>query len=339
MPAQASSAKPLGVVHLVRAGNDVKLFERFLESYVRTPAGIEHELVLLFKGFTSDRDVASYLDLASDASPRPVRVDDKGFDLTAYQKAAHLCEYAHLCFLNSHSIVLDPGWLAKLRGGLGAHIGVAGATGSWQSVLSAGRYRLYLPSPYSAVLPSRGWYAAQMAALAAAMSASGWRHPSLHARALKLPLRLWELAYGQVAFLPFPARHVRTNAFLIAGEVMRRLRLSPIHRKWQAWRLESGRDSMTQQLAAMGLESVVVGRDGVAYTPAEWHRSNAFWQERQQNLLVADNQTEAYRLGDLERRRLLAFMAWATDARPLPDSKGSPPHEAPEEATRDTVVP
>src|SRR5665213_1673531 len=47
------------VVHLVRAANGIEPFRAFLESYVRHPAGLQHELVLLFKGFSSDREAAS----------------------------------------------------------------------------------------------------------------------------------------------------------------------------------------------------------------------------------------------------------------------------------------
>ena len=41
------------VVHLVRAGNQPELLERFLASYRRHPAGHPHRLVIVCKGFAS----------------------------------------------------------------------------------------------------------------------------------------------------------------------------------------------------------------------------------------------------------------------------------------------
>jgi len=86
--------------------------------------------------------------------------------------------------------------------------------------------------------------------------------------------------------------------------------------KLSAYRLESGNDSVTNQVLRLGLRVLVVGRDGEAYEPARWHLSNTFWQSREENLLVADNQTEAYLLSDSARRSELSEYAWGHFARP-----------------------
>jgi hypothetical protein len=62
--------------------------------------------------------------------------------------------------------------------------------------------------------------------------------------------------------------------------------------KLSAYKFESGKESLTNQVRNLGLRVLVVGRDGQAYDPEHWHRSNTFWQSREENLLVADNQTE-----------------------------------------------
>ena len=58
------------------------------------------------------------------------------------------------------------------------------------------------------------------------------------------------------------------------------------------------------------------GRDGQAYDPEHWHRSNTFWQSQEENLLVADNQTELYLSAGPEKRAELAQYAWGEHARP-----------------------
>ena len=245
-------------------------------------------------------------------------MSDEGFDLTAYTKAARRLDCSRVCFLNSHSRILDSGWLGKLSSALTSGVGIVGATGSWNSPFSVTHYLLHLPNAYRELFTDRSWFRRQMQmySLAVAGPQSDAARPSLQARARAVLRANAGMAYVQGAFPRFPAHHVRTNAFLVSADVFRRLRTGGLRFKQQAWRLESGRGSITAQIEAMGLSALLVGRDGLPYKPGDWHRSATFWQEGQQNLLVADNHTEAYRLGDLDRRTLLARLAWGDRARP-----------------------
>ena len=119
-----------------------------------------------------------------------------------------------------------------------------------------------------------------------------------------------------LGFRRFPAHHLRTNAFAIPHDVLVRA-LNPAGRsKKEALGLESGRRSITRAVERLGLRAVVVDRSGGVYEPREWADSETFWLGEQNGLLVADNQSEQYRLGDAARRRLLSRFAWGEDARP-----------------------
>jgi hypothetical protein len=265
-----------GVVHLVRARNGAGPFERFLDSYRANPGGAEHDLVLVFKGFRGDGDLAPYEARLAGLPYRRLLVSDEGFDIGAYFRAAEANEYAYLCFLNSFSVLLDAQWLAKLlteaqRPG----VGVAAATGSWESfVQNAAR---------------RG------AGRVPVLGAIGGR------------LRAARLAKS---FAPFPNPHVRTNAFVVARRTMLAMSRGPLRRKSEAHRFESGLAGMSAQVLGAGLELVVVGRDGRAYAKDEWPRSRTFRTGEQENLLVSDNQTRAYRDADPAERERLGRLAW-----------------------------
>ena len=60
------------------------------------------------------------------------------------------------------------------------------------------------------------------------------------------------------------AYHLRTNAFVVslAHATLRRLRLSTIRGKVDAYALENGRQSITRQVQRMGLRTIVVDRTG-----------------------------------------------------------------------------
>jgi hypothetical protein len=304
------------VVHLVRHGNPPESFERFIESYRRCDAGVEHRLVLLFKGFPNAASLTPVLERLDGVGAEQLEVPDDGFDLTAYRRAAARLDGATGCYLNSNSTPLSAGWLEQLLGALGASVGIVGATGSWSSAHSNARYLLRIPGAYGPLFPDRAWYQAQACKLADEASPTAalpWR--------ARPPLRYARTAHtlGRqlVAFRPYPSCHVRTNAFVIRSETMARLRFPPLGNKARVWQLESGRGSITEQIESMGLQTLVVGRDGRSYGPPEWADSDTLWQGNQANLLVADNQTERYRNGDLDLRTMLSRLAWGTAARPL----------------------
>jgi hypothetical protein len=299
---------PLALVHLVREANGEAPLLQFLESYRRHPAGIEHELVLLLKGFSDRAAIDRYAELAGGA--RWVAVSDAGYDIGAYFAAARALAHANLCFVNSFSVVQADDWLARLaKPVIDGQAGLVGATGSWASQLSYQRFYLGLGGPYKAWLGDRRRFMALLARLNP--PGEGGRTARHYAvTALDMVRRCAD-------FERFPAHHLRTNAFCIPRAVM--LATSPGRQraKFDAYRLESGRKSLTNQVEALGLRAVVTGRDGQLYDPPDWARSRTFWQRDQENLLVADNQTRVYANGDHETRAGLAAFAWGAEADPV----------------------
>jgi len=312
-PALTDSSLPC-VVHLVRYGNPPEALGRFVESYRRHDAGESHRLILLCKGFPDVAALAPHLERLDGLSAERLEVPDDGFDLTAYRRAAARLDGAVACYLNSHSVLLSAGWLERLLAPLRGGAGIVGATGSWNSGRSTACYALHLPSAYDEVFPDRAWYRDQSRRLGGAVA------PPVRDLMAHPPLRYARTAYRLTRYLAlfpsFPAPHVRTNAFAIRSNTMLRLRYPRLRSKASVWTLESGRGSITDQIQAMGLPVLVAGRDGRVFGPAEWADSDTLWQREQGNLLVADNQTETYRLGDLDRRMLLSRVAWGSRARP-----------------------
>jgi hypothetical protein len=120
--------------------------------------------------------------------------------------------------------------------------------------------------------------------------------------ALKFVTRPW--------FDPFPNPHVRTNAFMLRRETILSLDWGEVRTKLGAWRLESGKRSVTRQVRDRGLEALVVGRDGKSYASELWYESNTFRNGGQQNLLVADKRTRQFAQSDPAEQRRLAELAW-----------------------------
>ena len=314
MVAFAMSAE-LGVLHLVRKVNGKVPLERFLDSYRAHPAGKGHELVLVLKGFDSEADSAPFRALADDVTDRSIAVDDSGYDIGAYLAAARDLEHQSLCMLNSFSVILADNWLQSLSaaGHAAPGVGLAGATGSWGSPRSQFRYQNRLGGLYAEAQADRSRMLLRMRELNAAADTTP--------RSKRTPLRMFRTARSMarqvVDFPPFPNHHVRTNGFVVDRDLLLRVRRGAVRNKPDAWRFESGWHSLTRQIEAIGLRAVVVGRDGRSFERQEWPRSRTLWQGEQENLLIADNQTDSYRDADAELRAILSAFAWGLDANPV----------------------
>ena len=296
------------VVHLVRKANGFAPYEAFMASYERHGAALEHDLVLLFKGFDEAPQRGPYLERAAGARPLTVDVSDEGLDITAYLAAAGALHHERVCFLNSFSEILAPGWLRLLDAALAdGTAGAAGATGSWASHLSYNLFQLGLPGVYARAFPGR------RAAREAMHEISGTPQPS--------PVSYWLYTLLQTlrrgrATGRFPVPHLRTNAFLIDRARMLSLGAAAARTKWDTYRLESGPRSLTAQLRAAGMAPVVVDAAGVARGAEDWPAGDVYFQRSQQDLLVADNQTRSYASATPAQRAALSAFAWGDKARP-----------------------
>lgn len=270
----------LAVVHLVRRRNGLAPLQALLHSYRLHPAGMRHELVLLLKGFAEPLEPPVEALLAG-LECRRLFVADTGRDIGAYRAAAQALTHAQVCFLNSFSVLQAGDWLAKLHAAAAeAGVGLVGASGSHQSL--ATNCVLQQGEPFRSPADPALWAY----------------------RALRYRLQL------RSAFPPFPNAHVRTNGFLIDRQLFLRCDPGGLRGKLDSYRFESGRHSLTRQVAAAGLQVRVVGADGQSFAPDDWAGSRTFWSAEQENLMIADNQSRRYAQAGAAQRARLRRYAW-----------------------------
>ena len=269
----------ISVVHLVRKNNGIKPFSNFLESYLRNAAGVEHELLILYKGFSQEVDIVPYEELLGVVPHTFLMITDFGFDLRSYFIAAEKCNSKYYCFLNSFSIILDKDWLLKFYKHISRPgVGIVGATGSWGSLF-----------------PGR---------ISSKKNTSLWKK-------LMRPLALVVLRpYFSMYFDHFPNYHIRTNNFMISRDILLKIHRGVILTKLHTYRLESGKCGITKQVEQMGFKPIVVGKDGKGYEKHEWDISNTFRRGEQKNLLISDNQTRKYDEEDLNWKQKWESFTW-----------------------------
>ena len=280
------------VVHLVREKNGLAPLKSFLESYNSNPAGIDHDLLIIFKGFTSNQRTSEYKQLLINIPHHSMHTNDFGYDIRAYIQAVKGSDYKYYMFLNSFSTILHRDWLLKMyRHITQDSVGLVGATGSYES-------------PYSNVIEKIG-PKAEICILGSKVKVPGLIR-FFHGVTIR---KIEQFIYG-LRFDPFPNVHIRTNAFMISSEVMRVIRVSTIVTKMDAHRFESGKTSLTKQVLLMGKKTLVVGKDGVGYDIDSWFTSRTFKSGSQENLLVSDNQTRYFERSDNSFKSILTLRAW-----------------------------
>jgi hypothetical protein len=277
----------IGVVHLIRAKNGIEPLKSFLRSYAANPAGVEHDLLIVYKGFAREKRAAEYEWLLHNFSHRSIFVKDFGFDIRPYFIVAKKFNYRYFCFLNSYSIIMDKDWLLKMHRFVSQEgVGIVGATGSYQSI-----YSDFINFTHAKKRPK-------------------WK------KIILFFLSAWYLKILKKFFDPFPNYHIRTNAFMISRDLMCNINYNKIVWKFDTYRFESGTNSLTKQILKMNLDVLVVGKDGNGYKREEWHASDTFWQKRQANLLIADKQTMLYANHNMSGKMNLSRHAWGDKADP-----------------------
>ncbi len=327
-PPGVGGGDPPCLVHLVRESNGLRWFRAFAEALRAHPPGVDCELVLAMKGFTSRAQAAPYLEEVAELAPEALFFPDRGFEMGVYLPLAARLRRDRYCFVNSHGRPLVDGWLAKLDAALARpEVGQVGATGSWASMHSWVMGMLGLPNAYRGLFPTRQvvreltMEIQREAACLGIGSDLNRSRPGVSAARLRLR-SVPRVPRELVEFGPFPACHLRTNAFMISHAALRELHLPAVRSKMDAYVLESGRQSITAQLERIGLCSLVVDRTGAVHLPERWDRSRTLWQGEQEQLLVADNQTLCYTAGTFPRRSLLSTLAWGVSADPCLPREG-----------------
>src|SRR4051812_5968255 len=136
MSRPASSAHDIAVVYLARFAEGAKPMSTFAQSYRRHPAGTPHDMIVICKGFSGSgtaqhQAIAAWL-------PNSLSISDEGFDITAYALAAARLPHKYVVFLNTFSEIQGDDWLRKLRSAFDdPAVGIAGATGSYESLASS----------------------------------------------------------------------------------------------------------------------------------------------------------------------------------------------------------
>lgn len=326
----------IAVFYLARREEGFIAFERFAESYRSYPAGIDHDLVLIAKGFSKPGEFAALEAVFSGLPHIVVNVDDDcGLDIHAYKEAATLIKNPAALFLNTFSVINSADWLKKFYDNFNKpDVGIVGATSSYESLYSSWRliHKITWLGTTKKFLSRKQvgqflWLCKMFNARALKsyrsrrarfrqFSGSILYHNRRQHRGSEQFEANWEeviapgAPYGEVATFPsFPNPHIRSNAFMISRDRFLQYEIGG-KGKMDCCRFESGPDGITTIVRREGLKALVVGADGIGYDVANWPFSGCFRTPGQKNLLIRDNQTFEFDAMSAAEQKSIMDMTW-----------------------------
>jgi hypothetical protein len=80
--------------------------------------------------------------------------------------------------------------------------------------------------------------------------------------------------------------------------------------KFDSWKTESGRDSITNFFKKKGFEILVVNSDGVAYSEKNWKYSETYCYKNQNKLIVSDKRTRKYDNFSIKDKKIKTKIVW-----------------------------
>ncbi|TXS96691.1 class I SAM-dependent methyltransferase [Parahaliea maris] len=251
--------------------------KEFVEAWSRHPPEHAHQLYFLAKGWKSELQHQKLVQLAQSCDAKLLDLPDTGFDFGAYFRALPQIEEKWVCLMNSYAKPNTPGWLRLLsQSARTTGNGIAGATGSWQSL---------------------GW--------------SPLKQGSISATAATALSNIINCANWK-KFQSFPNPHLRSNGLVIEKCLLEQFAKNSKFPKTknEAFQLESGINGLSMFALDNHCKLVICGADGKEYPIEKWPFSVTFRSHEQQNLLVTDNRTHEYIASSKNRRRKLADLAW-----------------------------
>jgi hypothetical protein len=337
----------IGTVYLARFADGIAAFQRFADSYRRHPGGIEHELIVVYKGFDQHSRLQKARAVFHGFPHLAIELEDRGFDTGSYLETSRRVPHDYLCYLNTHTEIVATGWLAALADHASREeVGVAAAMGSyeslrdtalllrkviWRCVGVGSSYDERLAYYFDFVLrPHHPKWFTPAGVIPPSARRRGFLRKAAIACARALRYR-WFIRSGTALIWPgappfdiqqfpvFPNPHIRSNGFMMRRERLLTLGLADTRTKMDASLFESGTQSLTAQIRRHGLVTTVVGRDGSGYDVRDWWRSGTFRLGDQKNLLIADNHTRAFEMMSEGARAAHARMTWGDYLGPAPE--------------------
>ena len=262
--------KPV-VCYLFTVFDKLESLKDFKKNYQNYKSGFDHDLLICFKLIHQDKLKIILKELNG---LKYIKFIDPQFindyDFGSYKRVCQKFPDRDILFLNSHSYPICNHWLQKLMKHK-KNDNLIGITGSYESITDSVKFK----------------------------------------KIYKVFSYLFRLYKFKKHFLNFPNPHIRTANFLIRGEIfLEYIKDKKIDNKFDAWKVESGKKSLTNFFKSKNMDIFIVNSDGEKFSEKNWKISNTYKYLNQENLIISDKHTRGYLASSVEKKKIIQKNTW-----------------------------
>lgn len=278
------------------SGWGVKAFEKFLNSYEKFPAGIEHSLTILLRGYENNSDDYNKIkSICNEKNIKTLDTQDVGLDFGAYLDGAKQSQAEYICCLNTTCEIMCDDWLKKLYSPVtqDEKYKIIGFRGSWEPCPTYARdFRSHHREHYKSYL----------------------RYIMALLNTVLQRLNLFRIMYHLIfpkKIKTFPNYRVETAGFLIfrtlLTEYFEQYQL-PVT-KLDSHKVESGQNSLSNFALKKGYDFCIVNKYGIKFDKEDFNKSGTF-RSNEKNYIIKDRQQEMYESADFFSKIYLRRICW-----------------------------
>jgi len=243
----------------------------FTKYYKKYSSGAQHKLLICFK-LIDDKRIINLRKYLKNI--KYIEFIDPStvndYDFGSYKRVAKLYLNYNILFLNSHSYPNTNSWLSKLLKHFNDKTLVA-TSASYESLYTSIKLKKFY----------------------------------------KIFSYLKKKLDYKNKFYPFPNPHIRTANFLIKGSVfLKFIKDKKINNKLDAWKIESGKNNLTNFFKHKNYKVFIINLDGHKFTLNDCKFSETFNYRNQNKCIISDKHTRKYIKLTNSEKKLFEFNTW-----------------------------
>lgn len=259
------------VCYLFTCFDDINSLKNFKNNYLKFDAGLDHDLVICFKLLES-KQVQNIVKELTDIKFHNFEdsFNKNDFDFGSYKRVSEKYIDRDIFFLNSHSYPLCNNWLKLIMFHKDDN-NLIGTSASYESILESIKIK----------------------------------------KKYKFFSYLLNIFKFKKNFPSFPNPHIRTSSFLIKSNIfLDFIYNKKINSKFDAWKIESGNDSLTNFFKKKGLSVYIVNSEGKKFIEKDWMSSETYCYSRQLKSIISDKHTRKYHALSKKNQILTQLKVW-----------------------------
>ena len=261
------------VCYLFTSYDHVNSLMNFINNYSKFNAGINHKLIICYKLIEKTKLEPLRNLFLNITHEEFIDPETKNdYDFGSYNRVAAKFQDNDILFLNSHSYPISDNWLKKLMLFKDEDT-VIGSSASYESLADS----IILKKIY------------------------------------KYFSYIFKKVRFNKNFKNFPNPHLRTTGFLIKGKSYCEFMFNrSIKNKEDAWKIESGKNSLTNFFKKKNFKFFVVNSENKKFTEENWMLSETYCYLNQSKSIISDKQTRKYLSLSTEEKKIAQNKVWGS---------------------------